>query len=326
MNQYWWVLTVLLVLCCLWASIRPESFISHFRTRRIDFLSPRQGCWMIRQWNLPYFSILNGLDRKARHCYGYNCAQIYCRRVMAFTHQERHRLTGIISYINALLSPILSKKFEKDWRLIKVRDNFEGGLPHTIGNSVVLPRSVLSLNNKQIAIILLHEQVHVFQKQFYPNFLSLYIEYWPFRAISAREVGKLVPKRIRHRIRTNPDGLNLGWLFPLPGRRRGQNWVLPLCLYKNPSDPKLGVTEYRGLLVRALLTHPVQYRLRSVHPIFLSELPAYQQYFGIATNHYHPNEISATLLEQKWTNQLYPGTFPANHSQANQQLDRWLMA
>ena len=75
----------------------------------------------------------------------------------------------------------------------------ENGYPHTHGDIIVLTVPSLSRSTKELALLLIHEQLHVFQRTYPVETQLLLLNYWKLRVTSLHR-GSLDP-----RARANPD-------------------------------------------------------------------------------------------------------------------------
>lgn len=96
-------------------------------------------------------------------------------------------------------------------RLVQVPKYIEFGLPHTIDTFIFVPQGT-----RPSVRLLLHEQLHVYQRLFPKVFASLYRDEG-YRCIPQghfEEITSRIPKPIKKKILTNPDSLENGvWTF-----------------------------------------------------------------------------------------------------------------
>lgn len=92
----------------------------------------------------------------------------------------------------------LKKFLDLKWNIGFVcNNNYENGLPHTRNNIIILNRQKLDMDSdKKIMKTLIHEQIHVYQKQ-YPSEVLKYLQNNNFTKIKEREEND--------NIRANPD-------------------------------------------------------------------------------------------------------------------------
>ena len=77
-------------------------------------------------------------------------------------------------------------------------DNYEGGLPHTRQDVIILPRRVLCVySDEELLRLLLHERVHVFQRT-YPFITYQYIRIMGYKR-------EYMIRDVEYDIRANPD-------------------------------------------------------------------------------------------------------------------------
>ena len=191
------------------------------------------------------------------------------------------------------------------WNFLKIAGNFEAGFPHTRGKHIILPEHVCRwivagakavrgrpLNNMEL---LLHEQMHVFQRANGELFDSLYIGQWGF--IRAKSI-KTCPWVAEHQL-LNPDAVDCPWVFPI---RRGDQtrFIWPLCSLSDGPGPKRMRSDFK-MLAFQVVPDGDGYRVEQLpggRPKY-SELLGVREYarlFGPSTNIYHPHEASADLF------------------------------
>ena len=164
------------------------------------------------------------------------------------------------------------------WRLIKADDRVDFSYPYTIGDCVVLPSHLLAAAGSSDARIslaktLLHEYVHILQRQHPGLFDNLY-NAWGFR----RATGIAMPGDYKKRAVTNPDGLD-AWVFSCP------DGTFTMGLFLEGSKPvkkafKVSGPDEKGGYVA--LGNPIDVREIS------------KWLFGVESC-YHPHEVHAYL-------------------------------
>ena len=168
------------------------------------------------------------------------------------------------------------------WRLIKADDRMDFSYPYTIGNCVVLPAHMLAAahssgNRFALAKTLLHEHVHILQRQ-YPGMFDTLYNAWGFQRAARIEV----PADHEERAVTNPDGLD-AWVFSCP------DGTFTMGLFLDGNRPvkkafKVSGPDQAGVYVAA------------GPPTDLHRLS--QWLFGIE-GCYHPHEVHAYLVSER---------------------------
>jgi hypothetical protein len=92
----------------------------------------------------------------------------------------------------------LNKLYNIKWKIGFIcNNNYENGLPHTRGDVIIFPLSMISNSNtSEISSTLIHEKVHVYQKTF-KNETQEYLDKNNFKKIKTRDKND--------NIRANPD-------------------------------------------------------------------------------------------------------------------------
>jgi hypothetical protein len=193
------------------------------------------------------------------------------------------------------------------WSFLKVDGSIEGGMPHTRGPHIVVPERMAA----QAAVLrakgvdpaktglgqtLIHEQCHVLQRAHPGLFADLYVNSWGFiRAKGLPGHPWLESVQI-----VNPDGPDVGWVFPAKDGAATSYWQ-PLVILKEgverPSMPRdfvlVGVALDRSGDAFTL-------RLKDGKPetLALDQIPPWQAAFGHVGENFHPNETFAVLFSR----------------------------
>ena len=234
------------------------------------------------------------------------CRKRYQAQVRQFADDEKEVLRGCIEK----LRPVLREKFprfaETPWSFLKVSNKIEGGLPHTQGRHIVLAESTCrryasgykTAPDSAIlspAGLLIHEQMHVFQRANPEMFAALYTEMWGF--IKAEEIASC-PWLEKHHL-VNPDGPDCCWVFPI-GQGTDAGYILLLVVFAEGEGLKRMPHDFRLIAVE-LLGGDGRFRPKlgaDGKPVYrnLLEVPEYRKVFPSTGNIYHPNEACASLF------------------------------
>ena len=140
------------------------------------------------------------------------------------------------------------------WNFLKVSNNIEAEFPHTRGKHIVFAESVCRrllgdrarVSRRHVPLdkmeLLLHEQMHVFQRAHAEVFDSLYIGQWGF--IRAKTIATC-PWIVEHQL-LNPDAVDCPWVFPIL-RPEGTQYIWPLCSLPDGPGPKRMQSDSRPL-------------------------------------------------------------------------------
>jgi hypothetical protein len=185
-----------------------------------------------------------------------------------------------------------------------VSNKVEGGLDHTRGNHVVLTQATISdlavaakkLGDQNAAAacgLLAHEQMHVMQRKDPAAFAALYAS-WGF--VHAKSIATHPwLERLRW---TNPDGLDLTWVFPVTEKDKTTTFVQPLALFTDGDGPR-NMEDMQTIAVTLERDgEGFRPRVSGDKPVFrdLAALPEYQDLWGGTEETIHPNEIFASLF------------------------------
>ena len=255
------------------------------------------------------------------------CRRRYQAAVREFTENEKAAIRRVV----ALIDPAVRKNYpqfaDTPWNFLKVSSNLEAAFPHTRGKHIVLHLGVCLWmlgdrapgSGRHVPLdkmeLLLHEQMHVFQRAHAELFDSLYVGQWGF--IRAKTIAAC-PWIVEHQL-LNPDAVDCPWVFPIL-RPDGTRYVWPLFSFDDGPGPKRMQSDASMLafhVTRAGDGFRVQQSAdgRPKYSELLS-VRAYREVFPQSTNIYHPHEAAADLfaklvlfdsyLSARWT----PGSGP----------------
>lgn len=228
--------------------------------------------------------------------------------VLAFTQAEQTALRGVINRMQpslALAAPLYART---PWSFIQLDDRAEGGMPHTRGPHIVLPRQTVAdfvamheallragtlARSPRGRDLLLHEQTHVLQRADPALFEPLFTDVFGFTRMASAPT---TPWLHAHGC-ANPDGPDLAWAFAL-AQVGGTGWVMPCVTLPDKAVPRMpddfqaiGVTVARtadGWTVVERDGVPVRRDLDAI--------PGYHAHFPFPDEDFHPNEIAAVAL------------------------------
>ena len=212
--------------------------------------------------------------------------------------EHRYTLKNMVEKIYVELKPGDKKQFIMSPWKFTLFNGLENNFPHTHHDIIFLPFGLInSTQNNRITLV--HEKVHVFQKQSPEIFDDLYENYWHFKKISGEFLTKLP-----FDTRSNPDTLDNNWLFTYGGAN-----IVMLVRYADKGSGSRGdITdvEYIG------------YDIATGTSRKLTEIPQVMDFFGnnSGTNYYHPYEISADMIS-------YHCYGDARPSKAYDQMKQW---
>lgn len=113
-----------------------------------------------------YFSRMSNLDLVARSSRTQEEYTIkYKESILEFNDKEKEVLKSLAANIDIHLEPF-EKLYYIPWKFLKIKSNIELGFPHTLEDTIILSEPFFRLGYEQQIITLLHEKIHVFQRQF----------------------------------------------------------------------------------------------------------------------------------------------------------------
>jgi hypothetical protein len=230
------------------------------------------------------------------------CRLRYQQAVQDFTADEQRILRAAI----ATLSPVVARYplyASQPWSFIKLAASFEGGMPHTRGQSIVLSdrmiRSFKAMggeSNFYGPSILAHEQLHVIQRLHPEPFAHLYTATWGFLRLPHAPVP--TAEQRAHQI-VNPDGIDAVWAFPLY-QGPSVSWIQPQVVL-NSQEPVPAMPgdfdEVAYPLVKSGDSFSYQ-KGADGEPLHqpLHDVAPYIKAFAPSDEIFHPNEIAASLF------------------------------
>jgi len=285
----------------------------------ISFLDAETGKAAIIDNSLePYFEILREMEMSAKtgspisgqtlEEQRQQCRKRYQAGVREFTNNEKEAIRCCVKELYPALKDQYPLFGEMPWSFIKVSGNIEGGLSHTRDRHIVFSErtckrfATLHQSTPErvplfFGSLLVHEQMHVFQRTHPGLFDSLYTEVWGF--IKAKKI-ESCPWLEKHHL-VNPDGVDCCWVFPV---RHGEGaiYIQPLVVFAEGQGLKRMGRDFRMIAVELVKSNG-RFRTRVAEdgkPIFrnLLEVPEYRKVFPSTGNIYHPNEACASVFAQ----------------------------
>jgi hypothetical protein len=185
----------------------------------------------------------------------------------------------------------------------------EGGMPHTHDMTIIFPYdmfrklSIIGLDNigktdyaiNYFGKTIIHELVHIEQRLNKDKYNILYRQ-WGFKQVE--HLNGMEDALYFNRI--NPDGLENNWLWRYPiiekslNNKNHNNWYWIGAVH-SPNSVNLRDVNYMAYPITMLEGNIAS--LNGIkRPFPLYQLNDYNNFFGIDTNHYHPNEIVAEYM------------------------------
>jgi hypothetical protein len=233
------------------------------------------------------------------------CRRRYQAAVREFTQDEKTAIRSVVELIDPAVRKNYPQYADTPWNFLKVASNLEGGLSHTRGKHIILSESTCRRlfaqpgSERQPPLgkmeLLLHEQMHVFQRAHSDLFDSLYMGQWGFlRAKSIATCPWIVERQL-----LNPDAIDCPWVFPVKSAE-GVKYIWPLASFNDGPGPKRMPADF-ATLAFYVARDGDNFRVEQTaeHEPKYSELLSVREYrkvFPQSTNIYHPNEASADLF------------------------------
>lgn len=201
----------------------------------------------------------------------YNNYKLNC---LNFTNNEKIFLKKKIRKINKKIKKY--KLLNNNWNVIKTRNTLEYGNPFTMGKYIFLPEN--QIYDIDIEDTLIHEYIHINQRYNQKRYNKLYSKYLDWYLLK----NKINNKNIKNKI-INPDGTNNNWYFKYKNKK-----IIPFLIFNNGNyTPKYYYIKNNKLKLYNNQNELSYYLINK---------------YDIDNNFYHPNEIIATILAYKITN------------------------
>jgi len=198
------ILITLIVLLILWRVFFKDR--DGFNNNSNIFLSKSElEKYLIKDYD-SYYKNFNETDFKVRNIKSLDeYYEIIKKSCITISDTEQEYLNKYINIANNKISNFKDapkgfdgKKCSKlEWKIGLVNDdNYEAGMPHTRNDLIILPKKLLNMSSNTLVSTLIHEKIHVYQKQ-YPSDIELYLKENGFKKHSHKSNFK--------NIRANPD-------------------------------------------------------------------------------------------------------------------------
>ena len=194
-------LIVLLILCHVFFKEKDT-----FNNNSNIFLSKSElEKYLIKDYD-SYYKNFNETDFKVRNIKSLDeYYEIIKKSCITISDTDQEYLNKYINIANSKISNFKgapkgfdAKKCSKlEWKIGLVNDdNYEAGMPHTRNDLIILPKKLLNMASNTLVSTLIHEKIHVYQKQ-YPYDIEVYLKENGFKKHSHKSNFK--------NIRANPD-------------------------------------------------------------------------------------------------------------------------
>jgi hypothetical protein len=275
------------------ASMTPAEKLASQHDITIKFLSPSQAATQMKSNAKEYIARMNQPNLAAR---GVQTQQeLLLAYTQAFQNITSIEQSIIQDFVLELLSQIQYKypayyRYLTKWlqtiSLAKAQASLEGGMPHTVGNTVIMDADWFSHPREAT---LLHEITHVHQRAVPFEFEDLYTK-WGYQSTPMQSIQGMAP--VLQLNRNNPDGMSPDWLWRASD---GFYWWIG-AVFSNATPTTLGDVSQIALKMEKDGDGNFYYLKQT--PTLLSQVATFMNYFGGSSpNNYHPNEIAAKFAE-----------------------------
>lgn len=216
--------------------------------------------------------------------------KVYSSSYEDMTDDEKIKLNKAVDKANQLLTKYRNLQL-LDWKFVKINSSIENGLPHTLGDFIVLNMNVLDQNERDLVKTIIHEKIHIYQRM-NTSSINKWINSVGFETVLPNEKMSIGEYLFDLR-RSNPD-LNTNTYY-----HKKSNLILKQ-LYTNTSPTSLNDSKAYGI-PKGTGKKPV---------ILTNEL------LGLPPTVYcqleHPYEIMACVMAEIIVNPLYAEEYVNN--------------
>ena len=228
--------------------------------------------------------------------------------VLPFIDEERAAIAGVVERMQPLLAERAPLYARTPWSFIQLDDRAEGGMPHTRGPHIVLPKAAVDayvkMHREATAAgtlattprgrsLLVHEQTHVLERAHPHRFEPLFTEVFGFTRMAPAPTTPWLDAHVC----TNPDGPDLAWAFALE-KIGGSGWVMPAVTLPDVAVPRMpqdfqaiAVEVARGAGGWRIVESDGVPKRRD-----LDRVAGWHTRFPFPDEDFHPDEIAAVAL------------------------------
>ena len=216
------------------------------------------------------------------------CRKLFQQSVMEFSKEEKAFLDKAVVRSKGLLKDNFSFFLKKRWKFIKFSEKVCAGFPHTRKDSILLSDRILKYflkikNIDKLALLLIHERIHVLQRAYPKRFDTFYTEYWGF--IKAKEIQSCFEWELNKM--SNPDAMKNPWVMKL-----GDYYWMRTMIRKGVKEPKMG-RDFQSVALRLEKTGDRTFKVAEKGHGDFEKMPRYKSKFFTGKGLDHPNEIFA---------------------------------
>ena len=270
-------------------ALTPTQKLLNTHGLTIKYLTSQQARKLIVK-NGEYLQGMNQANLSARGCTSLD--DLYNKYINAFDDITPDEQKNIDKFILDLLNNV--KQYNSSyynyivkWLSIisfaKAKSWLEGGMPHTLDNTIVMDASWFTNPRKTT---LLHEITHVHQRNTPLDYEDLYPSLgYLYNPEDIRGMDSIYPLN-----RNNPDGTSKYWLW---GNGNTYWWIGAIFTTVNPDK----LTDINMVALTLDRDKEGNFYYLKQNPTPLSNLKEFILFFGENPNNYHPNEMTAKFAE-----------------------------
>lgn len=273
-------------------SLTPLNKLSKYHNITLKFKNATEAKNLITR-NNPYLLAMNQPNLIARNCVSID--ELYNKYLNAFDDISESERDTVIKFVLELMDELRGKpayyNYVKYWigkmEIAKAKSWLEGGMPHTLDNTIIMDAGWFKNPRKST---LIHELTHIHQRNVPFEFEDLYrqLGYIEFDVSRIKSMGSVIILN-----RNNPDGLSPNWIwYSSPDNTYW--WIGAIFNNITPNN----LQDVSNLAFKLNADRDGLFYYLKQHPTPLDNLDTFSRYFGSNNpNNYHPNEMIAKFGE-----------------------------
>ena len=230
--------------------------------------------------------------------------EFFRKAVLEFNDEEKSALRLITHRISTLFGKEYPLLIHRPWRFVKTRKDLCGGFSFTRADCIVLSERTLKRIVRTIQQsestsfpeqLLLHEQIHVLQREQPELFRMLYEQQFGFKAATVKMHPWIDERQV-----TNPDGVSDDWIVQVKKNDTTSAFWVGTILREEKALHRMG-RDFSTVVV-PVVKDDDGYRMvldeATQLPELLSQddIPQLKQQLPMRSGYDHPNEVAAYLF------------------------------
>jgi hypothetical protein len=121
---------------------------------------------MLSTQGIKFFEDMTPLDLQARNTTSRDAYKhTYMTSIVPFNKTERRLLNNQVTHMDKMCA-MFPRLLSISWKFAKLKPGIEDDFPHTLGDTIFIHDKLLSSGDARIRSTLIHEKIHVYQRQY----------------------------------------------------------------------------------------------------------------------------------------------------------------